>query len=68
MKKLLAGSLLGSCVLFLSLIFYFACNNGTPTTPTPAPPPIPDCQKYHTGVLRVQNRSTNTNALNKLTY
>jgi hypothetical protein len=57
MKKLLARGFLVLCVLLLSLIFYFACNNSTPTTPTTTQPSIPDCQKYHTGVLRVQNKS-----------
>jgi hypothetical protein len=48
-------------ILFFFLIamtFFLCCGKDQPTTPTtPPPPPIPDCQKYHTGTLKVENRS-----------
>jgi len=45
---------------FIAMTFFLVCSKKdatTPTTPTPPPPVISDCEKYHTGTLKVENRS-----------
>jgi hypothetical protein len=46
---------MGGVLLILVPTIFFSCANSTPTTPTPT---VPDCEKYHTGVLRVSNQSS----------
>lgn len=61
MKRVAIFGILIVCVIFFFPILFSSCDNSTPTTPTPTPtppPPKPDCEKYHTGVLRVSNNST----------
>lgn len=56
MKRVEIFSLfMGGVLLILVPTIFFSCGNSTPTTPTPA---TPDCEKYHTGVLRVSNQSS----------
>jgi len=41
------------------MTFFLVCSKKEATTPTSTTPPtvIPDCQKYHMGTLKVENRS-----------
>ncbi len=58
MRKIKIFSLfMGGVLLILVSTIFFSCANSTPTTPTP-PPTVPDCEKYHTGVLHVSNQSS----------
>ena len=51
MKKLISA-------LGVILLFAGCSKEATaPTTPTPPAKIIPDCEKYHTGTLKVENRS-----------
>lgn len=47
---------------FMAMMLFIVCSKNattptTPTTPTPPPKVTPDCEKYHTGTLKVENRS-----------